>query len=277
MSQKLRQYFDDLSRVNSEVLNKKEERELSKRVKEGDQEAKEQLVEHNLRLVLDVAKDYKNLGLDYADLIQAGNIGLLKAVNKFDHTLDNKFSTYAYWWIRQSILRALNKHSRTVKVPAHMTRLKREIGRIKRDYKKREGREPTINELADETDEPKDKMRRAILSGTGTKSLNRTLGERDEGKTLAEVIEEKREDTPDEKGEAELTRNRLSQLMDEKLRDRERQVLRLRYGLDDYQPRTLKEVGDVFDLSAESIRQIQNRALEKLKRADLKPKPILHG
>lgn len=269
MDQQLEHYFRDLSRVDNEVLEREEEKKLTKRVEAGDRGARERLVEHNLRLVVDVAKNYRELGLEYSDLIQAGNLALLRAVDKFDPGMDNKLSTYAYWWIRQSILKALDNHSRTVKVPAYMSRLKRKIGQFTEDYKKREGEEPSVKELSKNLDDSEEKIKLAIRSGRGTKSLDKPLGEDRKGETLAEIIEEKKGYSPREKGKAEIAREKLYRLLEEELTDREKQIIKLRYGLEDYNPRTLKEVARVFDLSAECIRQLQNRALDKLKGGEL--------
>jgi len=270
MRQDVERYFNDLAGLENEVLDRKEEKELTEKVQTGDEEAKEKLVEHNLRLVVDVAKRYKNLGLAYADLIQAGNIGLLKAVDKFDPDRGNKFSTYAYWWIRQSILKALNKHSRTVRVPSYVNTLKRKIGRVTRDFKKKEGEEPTVQELAENLDSSEKKIKRAIKSGATARSLDKPLGEDEKGKTRAEAIEVDNEYSPQKRSRYELNRERLYELMNEKLSDKEKQVLKLRYGLEDHKSRTLKEVGRIFDLSPECIRQLQNRALDKLERGNLK-------
>lgn len=216
--------------------------------------------------MVDIAKGYRGYGLDYADLIQAGNLGLMRATDKFDPELGNKFSTYAYWWIRQSILRTLDCESRTVKVPVHVISLKRKIGQAARDYKERK---PSIEELAEKLDASEENIRRAIRAGKRTTSLDRPLEEGREGTTLEEVIEGKGGYSPQETRRRELARERLYRLMEEELTDRERRILKLRFGVEDYQPRTLRELGEIFDLTCERIRQLQDRALEKLKGCEL--------
>lgn len=264
MTREVERYFRDLTNADNEVLGREEEKELTRRVQSGDQGAKEELVEHNLRLVVDVAKKYRDLGLSFSDLIQEGSLGLLKAVDKFDPELGYKFSTYAYWWIRQRIFRALDQKSRTIRISSRMSGLKRKINKLSGSYKKEKGSEPNLEELAEELDASEEKIRQAIRAGKRTRSLDKPLGDRDKGASLSEVIEDKEVPGPEEKVKDELADRNLYQLMEEKLSDRERRVIRLRYGLEDYQPSTLEEVGEIFDLSRERIRQIQNRALEKL-------------
>lgn len=269
MARQLGPYFRDLTRADNEVLDREEERKLTRRVADGDQQAKEKLVEHNLRLVVNVVKGYRGLGLDYADLIQAGNLGLMKATERFDPELGNKFSTYAYWWIRQSVLRALDQESRTVRVPAQVSKLKRKVGKLTRDHKLQQGDKPSPEDLAEKVDASEERIRRAIRTGNRTKSLDKPLGGGKKGATLAEIVEGSRSYSPQENRKSELARERLYRLMEEELSDREERILKLRYGLEDYQPRTLGEVGEVFGVSRERIRQLQERALEKLKGCEL--------
>ena len=269
MAEGVQRYFHDLTSADNEVLNREEEKELARRAKAGDREAREELIEHNLRLAVDVASNYRNLGLDYSDLIQAGNLGLLKAIERFDPELGYKFSTYAYWWIKQAILRTLDNESRTVNVPVHLSNLKRKVGQISRDYRDREGEEPDIEKLAEKLDASEKKIKRAIRAERKTKSLDRPLGGGKGERTLVEMVEREQNLSPAERIADELARERLYQLMEEELTDRERRVLKLRFGLEDYQPRTLAEVGEVFDLSRERIRQLQEQALEKLRKPEL--------
>ncbi|MEF8799361.1 MAG: sigma-70 family RNA polymerase sigma factor [Candidatus Bipolaricaulota bacterium] len=269
MTREAERYFRDLTNADNEVLDREEERKLARQIKAGDREAKGKLVEHNLRLVVDVAKHYRGLGLDYPDLIQAGNLGLLKTVEKFDPELGYKFSTYAYWWIRQSVLRALDQESRTVKLPVHVSGLKREIGQVTREYKDRGREAPSFTQLAERLDVSKEKIRRAIQAGQQTSSLDEPLGQEGGGATLAEVVEGDESYSTQRQAEEDFTRRKLYEAMNQELSDRERRVLILRYGLEDYQPRTLGEVGKVFDLSHERIRQLEERALEKLKDSEL--------
>ena len=265
MNQQLKRYFQDLTRVDNDVLDREEEKELARRVKAGDQKAKEELVEHNLRLVVDIASNYRELSLDYSDLIQAGNLGLMKALKRFEPELGNKFSTYAYWWIRQSILRALDKQTRTVRLPAGISGLKRKINQLTREHRDREGEEPSVEQLAEKLDASEEQIKRAIRANQSTKSLDQPLEEDGEGMTRTETVEGEKDYSPRETNRAEFARERLYRLMEEELTDRERRVLRLRFGLEDHQPRTLKEVSEVFDLSQEMIRQLQDRALDKLR------------
>lgn len=265
MANRLTRYFHDLTQADNEVLGREEERKLARRIKEGDRKAKDKLVEHNLRLVVDIAKGYRGYGLDYSDLIQAGNLGLLKAIEKFDPELGNKFSTYAYWWIRQSIFRTLSNQSRTVRIPVQVISLQRRIDEITTDYKNRGAGEPDLKQLAEKLDTTEEKVERAIRAENQTKSLDKPLGEYRKGATLAEVLEGEDDYAPTKNRRSELASERLHRLMEERLTDRERRVLRLRFGIEDYQPRTLEEVGEVFDLSRERIRQLQDRALKKLK------------
>ncbi len=264
MNQQLKRYFQDLTRVENDVLDREEEKELTRRVKAGDQKAKEELVEHNLKLVVDIASNYRELSLDFPDLIQAGNLGLMKALKRFEPELGNKFSTYAYWWIRQSILRALDEQARTVRLPAGISGLKRKINQLTREHRDREGEEPSVKQLAEKLDASEEQIKRAIRANQSTKSLDQPLEEDGEGMTRTETVEGEKDYSPRETNRAEFARERLYRLMEEELTDRERRVLRLRYGLEDHQPRTLKEVSEVFDLSQEMIRQLQDRALEKL-------------
>lgn len=269
MNKELKSYFQDLHHIDNEVLGRKEEEKLTRKAEEDHRKSKEKLAEHNLRLVVHIAKKYKGLGLAYADLIQAGNVGLLKAIEKFDPDRGTKFSTYAYWWVRQSVLKALNNHSRTIRVPAEILRLKRKITEVIREYREQGKEEPTKKDLAEEIGVSEDKIQRARRTGKPTRSLDKPLGGGEEGTILAEIIEEKQGTSPQNRGRAELARERLYETMEKKLTDRERQILKLRYGLDDHQPRTLGEVGKIFSLSKEGIRKLQKRALKELKESPM--------
>lgn len=265
MNERLDRYFRELSGADHQVLDREEEKELTRRVEAGDRKAREELAEHNLRLVVDIAKGYRNLGLAFPDLIQEGSLGLLKAVDEFDPDLGYKFSTYAYWWIRQRIIRALDQKSRTIRIPSHMSGLKRKISQAAESYRKEEGEEPSLGELAERLNESEERIKQALKSEGQTKSLDKPLGDEGDGSTLVEVLETDRGPAPEEEIEAELATEDFKEAMEEELTDRERRVLKLRYGLEDHRTRTLEEVGDVFDLSRERIRQLQNRALEKLR------------
>ena len=265
----LKRYFQDLTDEDHDVLSYEEEQELAKRMQEGDQEARKELIEHNLRLVVSIAKKYRNSGLDFEDLIQEGNTGLLKAVDRFDPEKGYKLSTYATWWIRQAILKALESNTRTVRLPAHVSSLIRDIQRLEEEYARRNGQEPTITELAEELDVSEEKIRRAKRNEKGTASLDKPLNDPgEEDATLGDLIEDSKNLDPKGIVSRDLFHDTLKGLLNKRLSDREKQILRLRYGLDGKE-RTLEETGDIFDISRERVRQLQNRALRKLKTSEL--------
>ena len=274
--ERLEQYFQDISNSSLELLSREEESDLAKRIEEGEKSARKKLAEHNLRLVINIAKRYRNCGLDFEDLIQEGNTGLMKAVDKFDHTKGYKFSTYATWWIRQAILKALNNKSRTVRVPAHINRLNRKIQKAEARFRRKNSRKPTMNELADLVDESTDVILRAKRSAQNSSSLDQPLGEdMGESGVLGDLIEDNSSQNPEADTANELLRDKLKGLLNKELTDREKQILRLRYGLGDGRSRTLEETGEIFDLSRERIRQLQQRALEKLRQSDIQElKPL---
>ena len=263
----IRTYFDEISRVP--LLTKEEEVELAKRVEAGDKEAKEKLAEANLRLVVSIAKKYRGCGLPFLDLIQEGNLGLMKAIEKFDWRKGYKFSTYATWWIRQAILRAITNRSRTIRVPTHINELIRKIYQAERDYVKEHGEPPSLEELAEELDTSVENIVKAKKTAHYTASLDTPIGYDDEGSVLGDFIEDSEAVSPTKESFKELLQAELQKALREKLTPRERRVLELRYGLDDNQPRTLDEVGEIFGISRERVRQIQKEALEKLKHSDL--------
>lgn len=248
-------YFNE---IEDRLLTREEELELFERIEKGDKKAKKKVANHNLRLVISIAKKYRGKGLPFLDLIQEGNIGLMKAIEKFKPELGYKFSTYATWWIKQKIFRALNNQSRLVRIPAHKIHLGRKI-------KEKEERceEMTNEELAEELDVTVDKIRTIKRAMQLTASLDEFVGEGD-GTTKVEFFADGR-DLQTKELRKELIA-KLKEIMDEheKLSDREKQIIKLRYGLEDYKPRTLEEVGNIFDLSRERIRQLQERALKKL-------------
>ncbi|MBS3786839.1 sigma-70 family RNA polymerase sigma factor [Candidatus Bipolaricaulota bacterium] len=262
-------YFDEIG--ERPLLTREEEVQLAQRIEEGDEEAKEELAVANLRLVISIAKKYRNFGLSFLDLIQEGNVGLMKAVEKFDWRKGYKFSTYATWWIRQAILRAITNRSRTIRVPAHMSELIREINKIEREYIQEHGEEPGAEDLADELDVSPEKVRHAKKTAQRTTSLDKPLN--DEGResnVLGDIMPDNNLPSPEEESLETLLKDQLKELLHEVLTDRERRVVQLRYGLEDYHPRTLNEVGKVFGISRERVRQIQKQAINKLKNPEVK-------
>ncbi len=265
----IRRYFDEVG--NEALLTREEEVELAKRIEQGDEQAKEKLASSNLRLVISIAKKYRNYGLPFLDLIQEGNLGLMKAIEKFDWRKGYKFSTYATWWIRQAILKALTNRSRTVRVPAHMKELSRKIDRVEEEYIQEHGTEPPVEKVAEDLDVTVEKVRRAKKAAQTTISLDKPLGEEssDSG-VLGDIFADDHLPTPEEETFDSLLKGRLKGLLNKELTDREKHILKLRYGLEDYKTRTLEEVGEVFDISRERVRQLQNRAIEKLQRPEIK-------
>ncbi|MBS3765753.1 sigma-70 family RNA polymerase sigma factor [Candidatus Bipolaricaulota bacterium] len=260
----VRRYFDEVEA--GPLLSREEEKELAKRIEQGDEEAREKLASANLRLVISIAKKYRGYGLDFLDIIQEGNIGLMKAIDKFDWRKGYKFSTYATWWIRQSILKALNNESRTVRVPSHVTSLNRKIDSFINDYKEEHGEKPGTDKIAEELDVDESKVRKARRAKKESVSLDKPLRE-DEGESeaLGDVLADENTPQPEKEAFGDMLEDRLKGLLNKALSDREKQILKLRYGLEDYQPLTLEEVGDVFDISRERVRQLQDRAIDKLK------------
>lgn len=264
-------YFDEIG--DRPLLTRQEEVQLAQRIEEGDKSAKQELAVANLRLVISIAKKYRNFGLSFLDLIQEGNLGLMKAVEKFDWRKGYKFSTYATWWIRQAILRAITNRSRTIRVPAHMSELIRDVNKVEREYLQEHGEEPQPKEIAEELDISKEKVRRAKKTAQRTTSLDKPLSEEgDSSGALGDIMADDNLPNPEEESLQSLLKEELKKLLHEVLTDRERRILQLRYGLEDYHPRTLNEVGKVFGISRERVRQIQKQAINKLKSPKVKNK-----
>ncbi|UQF38942.1 RNA polymerase sigma factor RpoD [Vagococcus lutrae] len=257
----VRMYLKEIGRVD--LLTAEEEVELALRIVDGDQEAKQKLAEANLRLVVSIAKRYVGRGMQFLDLIQEGNMGLMKAVEKFDHTKGFKFSTYATWWIRQAITRAIADQARTIRIPVHMVETINKLIRIQRQLLQDLGREPTPEEIGAEMDLPTEKVREILKISQEPVSLETPIGEEDDSH-LGDFIEDQDATSPADHAAYEMLKEQLESVLDQ-LTDREENVLRLRFGLDDGRTRTLEEVGKVFGVTRERIRQIEAKALRKLR------------
>ena len=262
-------YFDEIG--DRPLLSRDEEAQLAKRIENGDESAKQELAVANLRLVISIAKKYRNFGLSFLDLIQEGNLGLMKAVEKFDWRKGYKFSTYATWWIRQAILRAITNRSRTIRVPAHMSELIRDIHEVEKEYLQKNGEEPGPEEIAEELEVSAEKVRHAKKTAQRTTSLDKPLNDDgEEAGVLGDIMADENLPNPEEETLETLLKDELKELLHEVLTDRERRIIQLRYGLEDYHPRTLNEVGEVFGISRERVRQIQKEAINKLKSPKVK-------
>ncbi len=257
----VRMYLKEIGRVD--LLSWDEEIELAKRIEDGDDEAKRRLAEANLRLVVSIAKRYVGRGMLFLDLIQEGNMGLIKAVEKFDFTKGFKFSTYATWWIRQAITRAIADQARTIRVPVHMVETINKMVRIQRQLLQDLGREPTPEEISEEMDLAVEKVREIQRVAQEPVSLETPIGEEDDSH-LGDFIEDQDATSPSDHAAYEMLKEQLEDVLDT-LTDREENVLRLRFGLDDGRTRTLEEVGRVFGVTRERIRQIEAKALRKLR------------
>ncbi|KPV38953.1 RNA polymerase sigma factor RpoD [Alicyclobacillus ferrooxydans] len=261
ISDPVRMYLKEIGRVP--LLSAAEEIELAKRIEDGDEEAKRRLAEANLRLVVSIAKRYVGRGMLFLDLIQEGNLGLIKAVEKFDYRKGYKFSTYATWWIRQAITRAIADQARTIRIPVHMVETINKLIRISRQLLQELGREPTAEEIAAEMDLSPDKVREIQKIAQEPVSLETPIGEEDDSH-LGDFIPDDEALAPADAAAYELLKEQLEDVLDT-LTEREENVLRLRFGLDDGRTRTLEEVGKVFGVTRERIRQIEAKALRKLR------------
>nr|WP_081272863.1 RNA polymerase sigma factor RpoD [Lacticaseibacillus rhamnosus] len=257
----VRMYLKEIGRVS--LLTADEEVALALKIEQGDQEAKQRLAEANLRLVVSIAKRYVGRGMQFLDLIQEGNMGLMKAVEKFDYRKGFKFSTYATWWIRQAITRAIADQARTIRIPVHMVETINKLIRIQRQLLQDLGREPTPEEIGAEMDMPTEKVREILKIAQEPVSLETPIGEEDDSH-LGDFIEDQDATSPEDHASYELLKEQLESVLDT-LTDREENVLRLRFGLDDGRTRTLEEVGKVFGVTRERIRQIEAKALRKLR------------
>ena len=257
----LQLFLKDIGKV--ELLTAAQEVELAKRIERGDHSAKQAMVEANLRLVVSIAKRYRNQGLPFLDLIQEGTIGLVRAAEKFDYRKGFKFSTYATWWIRQAVARALADKGRTIRMPVHVVEKLNKITRTERKLRSEQGREPSSAEIANELEMTIDEVDQIRRTSQTPVSLEKPVGDDDESE-FGHFIEDESEPLPDEVAGLSLRNEALSRAL-AMLGDRERKVLELRFGLNGEAPRTLDEVGRAFNVTRERIRQIENHALKKLR------------
>ena len=257
----VRMYLKEIGKVS--LLTADEEIELAKRMEQGDEEAKKRLVEANLRLVVSIAKRYVGRGMLFLDLIQEGNLGLIKAVEKFDYRKGYKFSTYATWWIRQAITRAIADQARTIRIPVHMVETINKLIRVSRQLLQELGREPTPEEIAEEMKMPVERVREILKISQEPVSLETPIGE-EEDSHLGDFIQDDNVPVPADAAAFTLLKEQLIEVLGT-LTEREQKVLRLRFGLDDGRARTLEEVGKEFNVTRERIRQIEAKALRKLR------------
>jgi len=257
----VRMYLKEIGTVP--LLSAEEELNLAKRKSEGDQHAKDRLIEANLRLVVSIAKRYTGRGMSFLDLVQEGNLGLIKGVEKFDYTKGYKLSTYATWWIRQSVTRALADQARTIRVPVHMVETINKMSKMQRKLTLELGYEPSVAELASALEMTEEKVMEIMQIAREPASLETPIGEEDDS-NLGDFVADNNITTPEENVESVMLREHIDTLLQD-LKERERQVIILRFGLEDGHPRTLEEVGKEFNVTRERIRQIEAKALRKLR------------
>jgi RNA polymerase primary sigma factor len=256
----LQLFLKDIGKVP--LLTAAQEVELSKRIERGEHKAKQKMVESNLRLVVSIAKNYRNQGLPFLDLIQEGTIGLVRAAEKFDHRKGFKFSTYATWWIRQAVARALADKARTIRMPVHVVEKLNKIGRAERKLLSEFGREPTAAEIAREVELGAEEVDQIRRSAQAPVSLEKPVGDEEESE-FGHFLADENVALPDDAAETQMRKETLKRIL-RTLSQRERRVLELRYGLDGQHPRTLDEVGRTFNVTRERVRQIENQCLKKL-------------
>ena len=261
----VRLYLREIGKVP--LLTVDEEQELAKRAAEGDKKAKDRMVEANMRLVVSIAKRYTGRGLDFLDLIQEGNTGLLRAVEKFDPEKGFKFATYATWWIRQAITRAIADQARTIRIPVHMVETINKILRTSRKMTQELNREPTIEELAKEMDMEPEKIENALRIKQDIASLDQSVGRDgdDEDSVLGDFVEDEERVSPEDSAANQILKEQLAQIIST-LSDREQKIIKLRFGIGGGRPHTLEEVGAEFSVTRERIRQIEAKALSKLRK-----------
>ncbi|MBT5329252.1 MAG: RNA polymerase sigma factor RpoD/SigA [Gemmatimonadetes bacterium] len=257
----LRLYFDDIA--ESRPLSREREVELSARIQEGDMEARDELVQANLRFVIDVAKNYQNRGLSLSDLISAGNVGLLTAAERFDGTKGYKFISYAVWWIKQSILQTIAEHARTVRLPLNKLSLLKDISKASRKLGQGRESEPDVEEIAAELDVPAQEILDTMLSARTVRSLDESFEEDDE-RSLLNILADNNQETPDSDVITSSARTQLEEVL-ESLDERELRIIRLYFGLDGTEALTLEQIGGLMGLTRERVRQLKERALGKLR------------
>ena len=258
----IKMYLREIGQIP--LLTNERELELAKRISEGEERAKQELMEANLRLVVSIAKKHTNRGLKLLDLIQEGNIGLMKAVEKFESNKGFKFSTYATWWIRQAITRAIADQGRTIRIPVHMIETINKIKKASRIHLQETGKEPTADYLAKTVEMPVEKVKNILEMNQDPISLETPVGSEDDSE-LGDFVEDDKFLNPHEATVRSVLKEKLDEVLKKELNEREEQVLRLRYGLDDGAPKTLEEVGKIFEVTRERIRQIEVKAINKLK------------
>ncbi|QSR86170.1 RNA polymerase sigma factor RpoD/SigA [Candidatus Methylacidiphilum infernorum] len=259
----LKLYLREISQIP--LLTKEKEVELAKRIQQGDQEARRQMIQANLRLVVKIAHDYANSGLPLADLISEGNIGLMKAVDRFDPSKGGKLSTYAAWWIKQSIKRALANQSKTIRLPVHLVDKIAKMRRVAMQLSEILGRDPTDEELAEELGMSTTKVAELRTIAIRPASLDATVGEEEDGTALGELVKDESAASPDQSVLDQNLKNTIMELLP-KLDERERKILSLRFGLEGNEQMTLEEIGKEFHVTRERIRQLQNIALRKIRK-----------
>ena len=263
LTEPLKIYLNEIGQIP--LLSEEEERELGRRSAQGDNSARQKLAEGNLRLVVSLAKHYTGRGVQMMDLIQEGNMGLMRAAEKYDYTMENRFSTYASWWIKEAMQRAIDQQSREIRVPVHVAENMKKVQKISKDLQQKLGRDPLPKEIAENMPGKTEEDVKNILSYLQSPvSLETPVGDEGEN-SLGDMVEDKTEATPEEAMNALVQKEEVSELL-ESLSERERQVIRLRYGLEDGKTHTLEEIGSILNVTRERVRQIEARAMEKLRK-----------
>ena len=271
LTEPLKIYLNEIGQIP--LLSEEEERELGRRSAQGDSSARQKLAEGNLRLVVSLAKHYTGRGVQMMDLIQEGNMGLMRAAEKYDYTMENRFSTYASWWIKEAMQRAIDQQSREIRVPVHVAENMKKVQKISKDLQQKLGRDPLPKEIAENMPGKTEEDVKNILSYLQSPvSLETPVGDEGEN-SLGDMVEDKTEATPEEAMNALVQKEEVSELL-ESLSERERQVIRLRYGLEDGKTHTLEEIGSILNVTRERVRQIEARAMEKLRKNAKKIKSL---